>query len=854
MKIGYQTITWGENIEDLEYVTACIAAFGFQGVEIAQRTDSLGFGETLSFGDLDGLLCRHGLQLVGLANGSLHERMDFCGMNTGPHYLCFDRWQDAANTALAKGFTVAFYPHAHTQLATKDIFSTIQRFEKLKWIPDSAHLTIIGQDPVQSMAISPERIAAVHLKDWTAAFGRSPHLYSKGFSELGRGDIDLLRIVSYLRSINYRGWLIAGPGSTATTPEQSMLETAEWLQQHGLLKRIGSSVRFSKRESSKTFFPSAAYTPALLNFSRELNRAAFQDVESCYWSLASSFSSLIPCLGVYVWIPNLTQHALSLAASFPTADQPVHTVQLSSSLVANSMERHSISILRISSDKGRLGASTIEEDWANQLQATRALCIPIFSPYNLNQLRLVISLYTTEEPDLDKLAELSTLCADVARTVDLALGRTCDDAAARTAHLKSSGRALFDYGSEVSSLIARTIRSEGCSLFFLSRIGDAIELIGTTGIEWHVPEEERFYRYGEGITGSVWQSGLAKIHDSMPTEPQHFAKSHEAAATSLRSCIWVPVLDSSGRVAGVVRCQNKRSSRFQSTHTMFSADDIAVIEMMANVAVPQIEALLTEEQRRDGVARLAHELQRPPTAILGAAELMKDELRRRNLLPHEIFTNNYIEDIQSWSRLMVGLVYNADYYGRANRTIDLSPRLTLLMADVVAPAVRQVEVQLRNRRLSPRSIEYSQLRQMPPLWIDRERFRQVMFNLLSNAIKYAYRDPSVFRIEIDGDRNAAEYVLIFRDWGEGVPAGFETKIFKEGFRAPRVGGRPISGQGLGLSVVNSIVQAHGGRVEVTSRHMPTEISIFLPRSLDAGPPENPNDVVTGRKTARDQTP
>ena len=113
-----------------------------------------------------------------------------------------------------------------------------------------------------------------------------------------------------------------------------------------------------------------------------------------------------------------------------------------------------------------------------------------------------------------------------------------------------------------------------------------------------------------------------------------------------------------------------------------------------------------------------------------------------------------------------------------------------------------------------------------------------MFNLLSNGIKYAFRDPSSFHIEIDGEsrRGGTEYAIMFRDWGEGIPAGFESRVFEQGFRAHRAGGRPISGQGFGLWIVRSIVEAHGGRVAVTRRSLPTEITIFLPKSLERQPP------------------
>jgi len=849
MKIGYQTIIWGERIDNLPYVLDCIAACGFRGVEIAQRTDCLGFGDAFTFDQLQELLRGRGLSLVGLANGSLEERMAFCRTHIAPHYLYIDSWNEEASlAAMNRGFVVALHPHAYMPIGDlADAQPLLNRYDKLKWLPDTAHLTIAGEDPMKSLSLPHERIAAVHLKDWTAAYGRSAHRYARGFTELGQGDVKPHRFVRQLQDSNYHGWLIVEQDNTRTTPEGSLVSAAEWLHQHRLLPRPPELSRLPRRSTI-----SVPQVPAdclsAFRLSRQLSLAASQDIENCYRTVAGAFSAVLRARCVSLWIPSLAHGFLSLAAVDSGEDLGQQILDLNSCITGTAIDRHAVTSFdlsdkRLQQGSGASPASYPEMDLAKRIGVRGMLSIPVFSMYNQHHVRLVINVFTTEARPSLAYPDVSSLTQDVANAIDAALDRTCSDASASAARLGSTGRTLSEYASEIASLTALMTRSAGCSLFLSNGAGDALNLVGTTGIQWYVPDEERLYRRGEGLTGTVWQSARVKVSSSVTDEPRVPSKSSEVPLAELRSCVLVPLFDAQNRAVGVVRCQNKRLPHLGG-HNIFSDDDVAIIEAVSQIALPHIEALVAEERRRDGVARLAHELQRPATAIRSAVDFMHADLRKRDLATSQLFAFDYLGDVESWSELMIALVENADFYGKSGGSLVISAAPTYLMKDVIAPAVRQVDVLLRNRRFPPRNIRYGRLQQIPQLWVDRSRFQQVMFNLLSNAIKYAYRDASSFQIEIDGERlPSGDYRVFIRDWGEGIPAGFEHRVFEQGFRAPRTGQYSIAGQGLGLWVVSSIVQAHGGYVKVTSRHLPTEISLWLPKSLDHKPPERTESLL-----------
>jgi heavy metal sensor kinase len=96
---------------------------------------------------------------------------------------------------------------------------------------------------------------------------------------------------------------------------------------------------------------------------------------------------------------------------------------------------------------------------------------------------------------------------------------------------------------------------------------------------------------------------------------------------------------------------------------------------------------------------------------------------------------------------------------------------------------------------------------------DAERLRQVLYNLLANAIKYTAEEG---KIETSLERRGAEAVLSVRDNGIGISAEHLPHVFDRFYRVDKSRSQREGGAGLGLSIVKSIIAAHGGRVEAES--------------------------------------
>jgi signal transduction histidine kinase len=120
---------------------------------------------------------------------------------------------------------------------------------------------------------------------------------------------------------------------------------------------------------------------------------------------------------------------------------------------------------------------------------------------------------------------------------------------------------------------------------------------------------------------------------------------------------------------------------------------------------------------------------------------------------------------------------------------------------------------------------------LPPILGDEAALRRAFQNLLSNAIKYGRAGGW---IGIRARHANGEVLTTVADRGPGIPTAEQSRIFDAFYRTPDAVAAQIQGAGLGLSLVKRIVEAHGGRITVSSAPGGgSEFTVALPAASDA---------------------
>lgn len=209
------------------------------------------------------------------------------------------------------------------------------------------------------------------------------------------------------------------------------------------------------------------------------------------------------------------------------------------------------------------------------------------------------------------------------------------------------------------------------------------------------------------------------------------------------------------------------------------------------------------------VAIMAHELRTPLNAINGFSEVMTRRLFGPLGDPHY---ESYAADIQSSGQHLLALI---------NDLLDLSTieagRLQLSCEDIVIADAVDAGLALVRERATGKGIALETA--LDPAYTglraDRRALKQMLVNLLSNAVKFT---PEGGRIAVTAEGLAdGSLALTVSDTGMGI-AEEDLETVVKPFQQGRAGRRsPERGSGLGLSLVKSLIELHGGRLELTSR-------------------------------------
>jgi signal transduction histidine kinase len=217
-----------------------------------------------------------------------------------------------------------------------------------------------------------------------------------------------------------------------------------------------------------------------------------------------------------------------------------------------------------------------------------------------------------------------------------------------------------------------------------------------------------------------------------------------------------------------------------------------------------------ERLKNEFVSIVSHELRTPLTSILGYTEL----LLARTFAPDE--QKEFVQTVYNQANHLAKLVEDLLSLSRLD-----SGNMKL---NCWVVSVRQIIGEITNQigQFEKHRLLISASEPLPPVYVDRDKVKQVLFNLLTNAIKYSPEGGEIElsvaeATELPPDHTPGRWLLVsVRDQGIGIAPEDLSRIWERFYRVDNSNTRRIGGTGLGLSIASAMVELHGGRITVES--------------------------------------
>ena len=369
---------------------------------------------------------------------------------------------------------------------------------------------------------------------------------------------------------------------------------------------------------------------------------------------------------------------------------------------------------------------------------------------------------------------------------------------------------------------------------------------GTLTLATQIGFEEPFVEFFESVIGKDTACGVALLLKQRVivediTESEIYADKptliamREADVLAVQS---LPLLSSSGKVLGII------STHFSTAHRS-SEQELRLMDLLARQTADYLERKRVEAEREQSLARehklretaeeanrlkdeflaiMSHELRNPLNVILGYAELLlrMDEIKGSPNLHrmadavkrNAVAQSKLIRDLLDLSRLRSGKL-------ELNRE-TVSPVVS------IENAIETVRNDAEDKDIK---IQVEAPAEGVFVEADPVRLEQIIWNLLNNSVKFT---PRGGRIEVRLEEDVDDIVLTVSDSGQGIDSSFLPNIFEMFRQADSGTSRTQSGMGIGLAVVQQLVELHGGSVNAFSAGLGkgATFTLRLPRSVD----------------------
>lgn len=340
---------------------------------------------------------------------------------------------------------------------------------------------------------------------------------------------------------------------------------------------------------------------------------------------------------------------------------------------------------------------------------------------------------------------------------------------------------------------------------------DLVMIAGSGDVGRQLKQRGHRLQRGQGIVGNVASTNHYFLSNNVDSVAHFF---RNPLLPDTQSELAVP-LRKGNQVIGVLDIQDRRQHRFTS-------EDVSIMQTIADQTTIAVDnaRLLAERQntilklqeadriKSQFITMVSHELRTPLQAINGFAELLLLELGG----PLPEFIQKDVQLIHKNGLHLLDLINDIlDISQIDSGELQLNPE-PLEPQEIVDEVLTAAKIWLKDK---PVKFIIDIADDMPPIYADPTRLKQILLNLMSNAIKFTNEGAVTVSVNRHSSSdNMAQFAV--SDTGSGIPADKRQEIFERFRQVDMSDSRPHGGTGLGLAICKHLVEMHGGEIGVQS--------------------------------------
>jgi len=301
--------------------------------------------------------------------------------------------------------------------------------------------------------------------------------------------------------------------------------------------------------------------------------------------------------------------------------------------------------------------------------------------------------------------------------------------------------------------------------------------------------------------------------------PYFVSKPKKNLLPYMKSLVIIPIFYKDHQYGNIVICfkKNRIFTKEEEPLTIALGNSAAqILTIYRTNKKIQRDSLRLLRQKDEFFNMVSHELKTPITTIKGFSQILIDKLQNS-----DIKTKYFLEKINSQVDKLVRLINDLLDISRIRTGKLKFEKGNFELQKLIKQVIESLRVTIISHPIYFANNDRFWLRG------DSERIEGVIINLVANAAKYS---PSGSKINVSLKKKGGYACIEVEDFGYGIPKGDRGKIFNRFFQGKASSKKGLSGLGLGLYIANSIVKAHGGKLDFRPKkfHKGTIFYLNLP--------------------------